>query len=185
MGREKAAGTLLCAERGGGYGGRSPSARQKLGPLGGTPSRTSICCWSLLARRAFPPAPCPSLSWPVLTFLTTSSSSVKTFPSTQLRLEIRTHDVGPSSKPAEAARSVLAQRRGQRVLTPHEIKSTPPSLSLSLSLSHTHTYTHIYTQYAPTKSSSDLQTQYGIYKNTLQQIAQKIGDVEQEAEEHK
>jgi len=27
--------------------------------------------------------------------------------------------------------------------------------------------------------------QYSSYKNTLQQIAQKIGDVEQEAEEHK
>lgn len=32
---------------------------------------------------------------------------------------------------------------------------------------------------------TDLQTQYSNYKNTLQQIAQKIGDVEQEAEEHK
>jgi prefoldin subunit 2 len=31
----------------------------------------------------------------------------------------------------------------------------------------------------------DLQVQYSNYKNTLQQIAQKIGDVEQEAEEHK
>ncbi|KAF4819498.1 putative prefoldin subunit 2 [Colletotrichum siamense] len=37
----------------------------------------------------------------------------------------------------------------------------------------------------PMHGSQDLQTQYGIYKNTLQQIAQKIGDVEQEAEEHK
>ncbi|KAK1687624.1 Prefoldin subunit-domain-containing protein [Colletotrichum godetiae] len=35
------------------------------------------------------------------------------------------------------------------------------------------------------KKQQDLQTQYGVYKNTLQQIAQKIGDVEQEAEEHK
>jgi len=34
-------------------------------------------------------------------------------------------------------------------------------------------------------SVQDLQTQYTTYKNTLQQIAQKIGDVEQEAEEHK
>ncbi len=33
--------------------------------------------------------------------------------------------------------------------------------------------------------SSDLQVQYSTYKNTLQQLAQKIGDVEQEAEEHK
>ncbi|EON61961.1 prefoldin subunit 2 [Coniosporium apollinis CBS 100218] len=31
----------------------------------------------------------------------------------------------------------------------------------------------------------ELQTQYSNYKNNLQQIAQKIGDVEQEAEEHK
>jgi hypothetical protein len=34
-------------------------------------------------------------------------------------------------------------------------------------------------------SMPDLQVQYSNYKNTLQQIAQKIGDVEQEAEEHK
>ena len=33
--------------------------------------------------------------------------------------------------------------------------------------------------------SADLQVQYSTYKNTLQQLAQKIGDVEQEAEEHK
>ncbi|EQB57331.1 hypothetical protein CGLO_02556 [Colletotrichum gloeosporioides Cg-14] len=38
---------------------------------------------------------------------------------------------------------------------------------------------------ASQRKQQDLQTQYGIYKNTLQQIAQKIGDVEQEAEEHK
>lgn len=31
----------------------------------------------------------------------------------------------------------------------------------------------------------ELQTQYSNYKDTLQAIAQKIGDVEQEAEEHK
>jgi prefoldin subunit 2 len=31
----------------------------------------------------------------------------------------------------------------------------------------------------------DLQVQYTNYKNALQQIAQKIGDVEQEADEHK
>lgn len=35
------------------------------------------------------------------------------------------------------------------------------------------------------KKQQDLQLQYSTYKNTLQQIAQKIGDVEQEAEEHK
>ncbi|EFY87799.1 prefoldin subunit 2, putative [Metarhizium acridum CQMa 102] len=34
-------------------------------------------------------------------------------------------------------------------------------------------------------SEADLQTTYSNYKNTLQQIAQKIGDIEQEAEEHK
>ncbi|KAF9879209.1 prefoldin subunit [Colletotrichum karsti] len=38
---------------------------------------------------------------------------------------------------------------------------------------------------ASQRKQQDLQNQYGIYKNTLQQIAQKIGDVEQEAEEHK
>lgn len=32
---------------------------------------------------------------------------------------------------------------------------------------------------------ADLQNAYSNYKNTLQQIAQKIGDIEQEAEEHK
>lgn len=32
---------------------------------------------------------------------------------------------------------------------------------------------------------AELQTAYSNYKNTLQQLAQKIGDVEQEAEEHK
>lgn len=32
---------------------------------------------------------------------------------------------------------------------------------------------------------ADLQLQYTTYKNALQQLAQKIGDVEQEAEEHK
>ncbi|OAR00133.1 hypothetical protein LLEC1_06583 [Akanthomyces lecanii] len=31
----------------------------------------------------------------------------------------------------------------------------------------------------------DLQAQYSNFKNVLQQIAQKIGDIEQEAEEHK
>ncbi|KAK0630177.1 Prefoldin beta-like protein [Bombardia bombarda] len=40
-------------------------------------------------------------------------------------------------------------------------------------------------QAAPAKRQQDLQVQYTTYKNTLQQIAQKIGDVEQEAEEHK
>ncbi|KXX74968.1 putative prefoldin subunit 2 [Madurella mycetomatis] len=40
-------------------------------------------------------------------------------------------------------------------------------------------------QAAPAKRQQDLQLQYTTYKNTLQQIAQKIGDVEQESEEHK
>jgi len=35
------------------------------------------------------------------------------------------------------------------------------------------------------KKQQDLQLQYTNFKNTLQQLAQKIGDVEQEAEEHK
>lgn len=35
------------------------------------------------------------------------------------------------------------------------------------------------------KRQQELQIQYSNYKNTLQQIAQKIGDVEQETEEHK
>ncbi|KAI0107496.1 Prefoldin beta-like protein [Nemania sp. FL0031] len=37
----------------------------------------------------------------------------------------------------------------------------------------------------PAKKQQELQTTYSNYKNTLQQLAQKIGDVEQEAEEHK
>ncbi|KAL6869973.1 Cochaperone prefoldin complex subunit [Amphichorda felina] len=41
-------------------------------------------------------------------------------------------------------------------------------------------------QQAPAQSPKvDLQATYSNYKNTLQQIAQKIGDIEQEAEEHK
>ncbi|OAA37237.1 Prefoldin beta-like protein [Metarhizium rileyi] len=35
------------------------------------------------------------------------------------------------------------------------------------------------------KKQQDLQTTYSNYKNVLQQIAQKIGDIEQEAEEHR
>ncbi|KAK8185975.1 Prefoldin beta-like protein [Phyllosticta citribraziliensis] len=35
------------------------------------------------------------------------------------------------------------------------------------------------------KKQQELQIQYSNYKNILQQLAQKIGDVEQEAEEHK
>ncbi|KAK0951610.1 Cochaperone prefoldin complex subunit [Friedmanniomyces endolithicus] len=40
-------------------------------------------------------------------------------------------------------------------------------------------------QVASAKRQQDLQVQYSNYKDTLQAIAQKIGDVEQEAEEHK
>ncbi|KAK6417183.1 Cochaperone prefoldin complex subunit [Elasticomyces elasticus] len=40
-------------------------------------------------------------------------------------------------------------------------------------------------QVASAKRQQDLQVQYSNYKETLQAIAQKIGDVEQEAEEHK
>lgn len=36
-----------------------------------------------------------------------------------------------------------------------------------------------------TERSADLQSQYNQYKNSLQQIAQKIGEIEQEGEEHK
>ncbi|MCJ1343870.1 hypothetical protein MMC31_002068 [Peltigera leucophlebia] len=35
------------------------------------------------------------------------------------------------------------------------------------------------------KKQHDLQQQYTTYKNSLQQLAQKIGDVEQETEEHR
>ncbi|KAF3028412.1 hypothetical protein N7519_000713 [Penicillium mononematosum] len=35
------------------------------------------------------------------------------------------------------------------------------------------------------KKQQELQNQYTNFKNTLQQLAQKIGDIEQEAEEHK
>ncbi|ROW00003.1 hypothetical protein VMCG_06199 [Cytospora schulzeri] len=41
------------------------------------------------------------------------------------------------------------------------------------------------TQATAAKKQQDLQLQYSTYKNTLQQLAQKIGDVEQEREEHK
>ena len=33
--------------------------------------------------------------------------------------------------------------------------------------------------------SAELQQQYTNYKNNLQQLAQRIGDIEQDAEEHK
>ncbi|WEW58868.1 Cochaperone prefoldin complex subunit [Emydomyces testavorans] len=40
-------------------------------------------------------------------------------------------------------------------------------------------------QQADVTVSAELQLQYSTYKNTLQQLAQKIGDIEQETEEHK
>ncbi|KKZ60085.1 prefoldin subunit 2 [[Emmonsia] crescens] len=41
------------------------------------------------------------------------------------------------------------------------------------------------TQQVNPKRQQELQAQYQNYKNTLQQLAQKIGDIEQETEEHK
>ncbi|KIW83895.1 hypothetical protein Z517_03141 [Fonsecaea pedrosoi CBS 271.37] len=41
------------------------------------------------------------------------------------------------------------------------------------------------TSQTPTKSIQDLQSQYTNYKNTLQSLAQKVGEIEQEIEEHK
>jgi len=40
-------------------------------------------------------------------------------------------------------------------------------------------------QAAASRRQQELQNQYSNYKSTLQQLASKIGDVEQEAEEHK
>ncbi|KAH6606532.1 hypothetical protein Trco_005685 [Trichoderma cornu-damae] len=40
-------------------------------------------------------------------------------------------------------------------------------------------------QQVPARKQQDLQTTYSNFKTTLQQIASKIGDIEQEAEEHK
>ncbi|KAF3907106.1 hypothetical protein ABW21_db0203071 [Orbilia brochopaga] len=40
-------------------------------------------------------------------------------------------------------------------------------------------------QVAQQRKQQDLQNTYSNYKSTLQQLAQKIGDVEQDAEEHK
>ncbi|KAF8475881.1 Prefoldin beta-like protein [Kalaharituber pfeilii] len=40
-------------------------------------------------------------------------------------------------------------------------------------------------QSAASKRQQELQLQYSNYKSTLQQLAQKIGDIEQETEEHK
>jgi len=43
----------------------------------------------------------------------------------------------------------------------------------------------IYNSFWQSSCLTELQLQYQNYKNNLQQIAQKIGDVEQETEEHK
>ncbi|PHH75361.1 hypothetical protein CDD82_4472 [Ophiocordyceps australis] len=40
-------------------------------------------------------------------------------------------------------------------------------------------------QQGPAKKQQDLQATYSTFKSALQQLAQKIGDIEQEAEEHK
>ncbi|KIW97637.1 uncharacterized protein Z519_01221 [Cladophialophora bantiana CBS 173.52] len=40
-------------------------------------------------------------------------------------------------------------------------------------------------QEAALKKQQDLQSQYTNYKNTLQSLAQKVGEIEQEIEEHK
>lgn len=40
-------------------------------------------------------------------------------------------------------------------------------------------------QQVSAKKQQELQLQYSNFKNTLQQLAQKIGDIEQETEEHK
>ncbi len=42
-----------------------------------------------------------------------------------------------------------------------------------------------YSTHWDTNVKAELQVQYSNYKETLQAIAQKIGDVEQETEEHK
>ncbi|PSR99411.1 Prefoldin beta-like protein [Coniella lustricola] len=40
------------------------------------------------------------------------------------------------------------------------------------------------TQPAAAKKQQDLQVQYSTFKNTIQQLAQKVGDIEQEKDEH-
>lgn len=47
--------------------------------------------------------------------------------------------------------------------------------------SETHSILHVR---RPLTSMPDLQMQYSTFKNTIQQLAQKIGDVEQERDEH-
>ncbi|RMD41592.1 hypothetical protein DV735_g3532, partial [Chaetothyriales sp. CBS 134920] len=41
------------------------------------------------------------------------------------------------------------------------------------------------TNEAAVRKQQDLQTQYSNYKNTLQSLAQKVGEIEQEIEEHR
>jgi chromosome segregation ATPase len=40
-------------------------------------------------------------------------------------------------------------------------------------------------EFALANQMPDLQSQYSNYKNTLQSLAQKVGEIEQEIEEHK
>jgi hypothetical protein len=47
------------------------------------------------------------------------------------------------------------------------------------------TISSIFSLADPPPPATELQLQYTNFKNTLQQLAQKIGDIEQEAEEHK
>ena len=42
-----------------------------------------------------------------------------------------------------------------------------------------------YTLWVSANTQADLQSQYTNYKNTLQSLAQKVGEIEQEIEEHK
>ncbi|KAJ5893763.1 hypothetical protein N7495_005454, partial [Penicillium taxi] len=66
---------------------------------------------------------------------------------------------------------------------------TAPHHQLLSSLQRLNTSTHIVTMSSQQKidpeKQQELQLQYTTFKNTLQQLAQKIGDIEQEAEEHK
>ncbi|KAJ6080224.1 hypothetical protein N7467_009977, partial [Penicillium canescens] len=69
--------------------------------------------------------------------------------------------------------------------------ATAPHRHLNLSSflePHYHTYHAVIMssqQQIDPKKQQELQLQYTNFKNTLQQLAQKIGDIEQEAEEHK
>jgi len=58
----------------------------------------------------------------------------------------------------------------------HDILQSSPDMSSSQSNQQ---------QIASARKQQELQNTYSNYKSTLQQLAQKIGDVEQDAEEHK